>query len=120
MLLFLGGLQAIPEVLYEAASIDGASRLKAMWYITLPLLRSTFGLALVISLIGSFLSFPEFLVMTEGGPRRRTTPILMYIYDHSFRYYHLGYASALSFFLMLVMVVLTWLQLRWFHRPTEL
>jgi multiple sugar transport system permease protein len=119
MLLCLGGLQAIPEELYEAAAIDGAGRLKTMWYITLPLLRSTFALALIISLIGSFMSFPEFLIMTGGGPRHQTTPILMRIYDNSFRYYRLGYGSALSFVLTLVMAVLTWLQLRWVHRPTE-
>jgi len=119
-LLLLGGLQAIPEQLYQAAAIDGASRLQAMWYITLPLLRPTFGLALIISLVGSFMSFPEFLVMTRGGPRHLTTPILMRIYGISFRYYHLGYGAALSFVLTIVVAILTRLQLRWFHRPTEL
>lgn len=119
MLLLLGGLQSIPDDLYEAAAIDGASRLRALTYITLPLLRPTFGLALIISIIGSFLSFAEFLIMTEGGPRHLTTPILMVIYDNAFRYYRLGYAAALSFVLMLVLVVLTWMQLRWFHQPIE-
>jgi multiple sugar transport system permease protein len=119
MLLILGGLQAIPEELYEAAAIDGATGLRVLRFITLPLLRTTFGLALVISVIGSFLSFPEFLIMTEGGPRHLTTPILMWIYDNSFRYYRLGYGASLSVVLMLILIVLTWVQLRWFHRPTE-
>ncbi len=119
MLLLLGGLQSIPEDLYEAAAIDGASRPRALYHITLPLLRPTFGLALIISIIGSFLSFAEFLVMTEGGPRHQTTPILMVIYDNGFRYYRLGYAATLSFGLMLVLVVLTWAQLRWLHRPAD-
>lgn len=119
MLLILGGIQAIPEEIHEAAAIDGADRLQTIRHITLPLLRTTFGLALIISVIGSFLSFPEFMIMTQGGPKHLTTPIMMWIYDNSFRYYRLGYGATMSFALMLVLVVLTWIQLQWFNRPTE-
>jgi len=119
MLLMVGAIQGIPTEIHESASIDGASWLQSAYYITLPLMRTTFGLALIISIIGSFLSFAEFLIMTEGGPMHATTPIMMLIYNTSFRYYRLGYGAALSFVLMVVLAVLTWVQLKWFHRPEE-
>ena len=120
MLLFVGAIQGIPQELYEAAEIDGASAWQSLRRVTLPLLRTTFGLALIISIIGSFMSFPEFMVMTEGGPAHKTTPILMWIYYTSFRTYRLGYGAALSFVLMAILVVLTLIQFRFFHRPEEL
>jgi multiple sugar transport system permease protein len=119
MLLLVGAIQSIPAELHESANMDGANWAQTSWYITLPLMRTTFGLAMIISIIGSFLSFAEFLIMTAGGPRHTTTPILMYIYDTSFRYYHLGYGAALSFVLMIVLVLLTLVQLKFFHRPEE-
>jgi multiple sugar transport system permease protein len=119
MLLLVSAIQAIPTELHEAANIDGASWLQTSWYITLPLIRTSFGMAMIISIIGSFLSFAEFLIMTQGGPSHATTPILMWIYDQSFQYYHLGYGAALSFILMIVLIVLTVIQLKLFHRPEE-
>jgi multiple sugar transport system permease protein len=119
MLLLVGAIQSIPIEIHESANMDGASWLQTSWYITLPLMRTTFGLAMIISIIGSFLSFAEFLIMTSGGPKHTTTPILMWIYNTSFRYYHLGYGAALSFVLMLVLVLLTLIQLKFFHRPQE-
>ena len=119
MLLLVGAIQGIPAEIHESASMDGANWLQSAWYITLPLMRTTFGLAMIISIIGSFLSFAEFLIMTEGGPKHATMPIMMLIYNTSFRYYRLGYGAALSFVLMLVLVLLTWIQLKWFHRPEE-
>ena len=76
------------------------------------MLRPTFGLVFIISVIGSFMSFPEFLTMTGGGPGGATTPILMRIYIVSFKSYKLGYGAALSFVLMAVLLVLTVIQLR--------
>jgi len=119
MLLLVGAIQSIPAELHESANIDGANWAQTSWYITLPLMRTTFGLAMIISIIGSFLSFAEFLIMTSGGPKHTTTPILMWIYDTSFRYYHLGYGAALSFVLMIVLVILTLIQLKIFHKPEE-
>jgi multiple sugar transport system permease protein len=120
MLLLVSAIQAIPAELLESANMDGASWLQSSWYITFPLIRPSFGMAMIISVIGSFLSFAEFLIMTDGGPSHATTPILMWIYNQSFQYYHLGYGAALSFILMLVLVVLTVIQLKLFHRPEEL
>ena len=120
MLLLVSAIQSIPVKLHESANIDGASWLQSSWYITFPLIRSSFGMAMIISVIGSFLSFAEFLIMTQGGPSHATTPILMWIYEQSFQYYHLGYGAALSFILMIVLVILTIIQLKFFHRPEEL
>jgi multiple sugar transport system permease protein len=112
MVLFIGAIQSIPVELYEAAGIDGASPWQRFTLITLPMLRPTFGLVFIISVIGSFMSFPEFLTMTNGGPGGSTTPILMRIYIVSFKSFKLGYGSALSFVLMLSLVLLTIIQLR--------
>ena len=120
MLLLVSAIQSIPVELHESANIDGASWLQSSWYITFPLIRSSFGMAMIISVIGSFLSFAEFFIMTQGGPSHATTPILMWIYEQSFQYYHLGYGAALSFILMIVLVILTIIQLKFFHRPEEL
>ena len=120
MLLLVSAIQSIPTELHESANIDGANWLQSSWYITLPLIRTSFGMAMIISIIGSFLSFAEFLIMTDGGPSHATTPILMWIYDQSFQYYYLGYGAALSFILMIVLVILTVIQLKLFHRPEEL
>jgi multiple sugar transport system permease protein len=120
MLLLVSAIQAIPAELLESANIDGATWLQSSWYITFPLIRPSFGMAMIISIIGSFLSFAEFLIMTQGGPSHATTPILMWIYDQSFQYYHLGYGAALSFILMIVLIILTVIQLKLFHRPEEL
>ncbi len=119
MLLLVSAIQGIPSEILESASIDGANYAQSSWYITLPLIRTTFGMAMIISIIGSFLSFAEFLIMTDGGPNHATTPILMWIYNQSFQYYHLGYGAALSFILMILLVVLTAIQLKMFHRPEE-
>jgi len=120
MLLLVSAIQSIPTELHESANIDGANWLQSSWYITFPLIRTSFGMAMIISIIGSFLSFAEFLIMTDGGPSHATTPILMWIYDQSFQYYYLGYGAALSFILMIVLVILTVIQLKLFHRPEEL
>jgi multiple sugar transport system permease protein len=119
MLLFVAAIQSIPVEIDEAARIDGASGVQRTRYVTLPLLRTTFGLALVISVIGSFQSFPEFLLLTGGGPSNQTTPILMRIYETSFSEFRLGYGAALSSVLMVILAAIAWLQLRWFHRPEE-
>lgn len=111
MLLFIGALQAIPGDLYEAARIDGATPWQMFTRITLPLLRPTFGIVLIISIIGTLMSFPEFLMMSNGGPGGSTTPILMRIYIVSFKTYKLGYGAALSFTLMVVLLLVTAAQL---------
>jgi multiple sugar transport system permease protein len=119
MLLLVSAIQSIPPEIHEAANIDGASWFQSTLHITFPLIRNSFGMAMIISIIGSFLSFAEFLIMTQGGPSHATTPIMMWIYDQSFQYYHLGYGAALSFILMIVLILLTIIQLKLFHRTEE-
>ena len=111
MILLLGGLQSIPKEFYEAAKVDGASYWTQMRFITFPLLRRTFALALVLSVIGSFLSFDQFYIMTSGGPRNQTISVVYWIFNNSFTYFDMGYGSALSIVLLFILVLLSGLQL---------
>ena len=79
MVILLAGLQGIPERLYEAASVNGANLWQKHRYVTLPLIRPTFALALILSVAGSFKAFDHFMVMTGGGPYRTTQTIVMYL-----------------------------------------
>jgi multiple sugar transport system permease protein len=118
MVLLLVGIQAIPEELGEAARIDGASWIQRMFHITLPLMRRTFALALVISIIGSFLAFEQFFILTHGGPRNSTISVVYRIYREAFTAFHLGYASAMSVVLLAILVLLSVLQL-WLLREQD-
>ena len=111
MLLLLLGMQAIPDEFYEAAKVDGAGYWTALRYITLPLLRRTFALALTLSVIGSFLAFDQFYVMTHGGPQNETATVVYWIYTNAFTYFKLGYGSALSIVLLVILIALSALQL---------
>ncbi len=111
MLFFVIGLQAIPDDLYEAAKIDGAGRWALTRYITLPLLRRIFALALVLSVIGSFLAFDQFYIMTQGGPQNSTITVVYWIYNTSFTYFKLGYGAALSLVLLVILVAISVVQL---------
>lgn len=112
MVLLLVGMQAIPEDLTEAARIDGATRTQRLRYVTLPLLRRTFALALVISIIGSFLAFEQFFILTRGGPHNSTISVVYWIYRSAFVQFRLGYAAAMSVVLLAILVLLSVLQLR--------
>lgn len=118
MVLLLVGMQAIPEDLGEAARIDGASWWQRTRHITLPLLRRTFALALVISIIGSFLAFEQFYILSHGGPRNTTISVVYWIYRAAFTSFRLGYASAMSVILLVLLVLLSVLQL-WLLRDEE-
>ncbi|KPC53429.1 carbohydrate ABC transporter permease [Amantichitinum ursilacus] len=111
MVLLLVGMQAIPEDLYEAARIDGANRWHQLRYITLPLMRQTFALALTVSVIGSYLAFDQFYIMTHGGPQNSTIPVVFWIYRAAFTYSRVGYASAMSVVLLLILIVMSFVQL---------
>jgi multiple sugar transport system permease protein len=111
MILLLGGMQAIPGDLYEAAEVDGAGYFSKLQYITLPLLRRTFALALVLSVIGSFLAFDQFFIMTQGGPRNSTISIVHWIFNNSFTYFKMGYGSAMSIVLLFVLAFFSIAQL---------
>ncbi len=112
MVMFLAGLQGIPADYYEAASIDGAGRWQGFWHITRPLLAPTTFFALIISLINSFQVFDQVWIMTEGGPAGATTVLVEQIVKNAFSYSRMGYASALSWVLFLLVFVATALQMR--------
>ena len=111
-LLFYTGLQSIPEHLYEAARIEGATTWKMFSSITLPLLRPTVVFVLVTSVIGSFQIFDTIAVTTQGGPGASTRTIVWYIYQEAFTSMRMGYASAMSTVLFLGLVLVTLVQMR--------
>lgn len=119
MVIFLAGLQAIPQTLYEAAAIDGASRWQRFWHITLPLLTPTTFFILVISVIGSLQAFDSILILTDGGPANATRTIVYHIWQQAFVFLEMGYAAAVSwilfFFIFLFTLLQWWLQKRWVH-----
>ena len=107
MMLLMGGMQGIPTELYEAAEVDGATWWQKEWRITLPMLRRNIALALIISVIGSFLAFNQFYILTEGGPGTSTQPVVMWIYEEAFVQYHLGYATAGAIALVIVIGIIS-------------
>lgn len=108
-LLFLAGLQNIPEELYEAAAVDGASPRRQFFSITLPMLRPIFVFVLVINTIRSFQIFSEIFVMTQGRPLGKTTTAVYYLYNMGFQRFDMGYASALAYVLFFIIVAVSWL-----------
>ncbi len=115
MVLFLAGLQGIPDSLYEAATIDGASGWQRFRYVTIPMLSPITFFVIVISTIGSFQVFDQALVMTNGGPGVATTTLVLYIYQVGFQSFHMGYASAVAWVLFAIIFVFTIIQF-WFQR----
>jgi multiple sugar transport system permease protein/raffinose/stachyose/melibiose transport system permease protein len=107
MILFLSGLQGIPEHLYEAASIDGATRWQKFRHITLPQLAPTTFFVFVMACIHSFQVFGQVLIVTNGGPVNSTTTIAHQIYKNGFEYFHMGYASAQAVVLLLIILAIT-------------
>ncbi|GAA3407716.1 carbohydrate ABC transporter permease [Streptosporangium vulgare] len=118
-LLYLAALQSIPEQLYEAASIDGASAWHKLRSITLPLLRRTTGLIVVLQLLASLKVFDQIYLMTGGGPENSTRPIIEYAYDMGFMGYRVGYASAVSYILFILIAAVSLVQLRLFRKREE-
>jgi len=102
MVLIAAGMQGIPAELYESAEMDGASWWSREARITIPMLRRTIAMSLILSVIGSFLAFTQFYVLTQGGPGRETTPIVLYIYQRAFVQLQVGAATALSIVLIIV------------------
>ena len=110
MVILIAGLQAIPNELYEAAKIDGSSAPKTFWYITLPMLKSTLLVVLVLATISSFKAYELIFVMTKGGPGYATKLIVQQVYQVAFMEDRMGYASAMSIVLMLLISIFTILQ----------
>jgi multiple sugar transport system permease protein len=112
MIIFIAGLQNIPEELYEAAHIDGATGWRRFRHITLPMLAPTFLFVGIITMIGYFQLFAEPYVMTQGGPIKSTLSVVLYMYEEGFRWWRMGYAAAIAFVLFAIILLATLLQLR--------
>jgi multiple sugar transport system permease protein len=112
MLVFLGGLQAIQRDYYEAAEVDGANSWQQFRKITLPLLSPTILFLTVISVIGALQIFEQPQILTQGGPGDATRTIVMYIYEHGFRFFDMGYASTVALSLFVIILILTLIQFR--------
>jgi multiple sugar transport system permease protein len=115
MLIFIAGLQAIPDELYEAAELDGAGALRRFWHVSLPMLAPTFFFVGVVTMIGYFQLFAEPYVMTLGGPLRSTTSLVLLMYEEGFRWWRMGVAAAIAFVLFVLILGWTMLQL-WMER----
>ena len=112
MLIFLAGLANIPDELYEAAELDGAGWWHRFVHVTLPGLGPTFLFVAVITMLGNFQLFAEPYVMTQGGPVRSTTTVVLLMYEEGFRWWRMGMAAAIAFVLFLIMLAGTSIQLR--------
>jgi multiple sugar transport system permease protein len=112
MIIFIAGLQNIPEELYEAARLDGAGAWGQFRHVTLPMLGPTFLFVGVVVAIGQLQIFAEPYVMTQGGPLNKTLTIVMMMYQQGFKFWRMGYAAAVAFILFLVIGVATLLQMR--------
>jgi multiple sugar transport system permease protein len=107
MMLLVSGMQGISGEIYESAEVDGASWWNRELHITVPMLRRTIAMSLILSVIGSFLAFTQFFVLTQGGPGTATTPIVLYIYQRAFVQLQVGAATALSIVLVVVVALIS-------------
>jgi multiple sugar transport system permease protein len=112
MLICIAGLQSIPRELYEAAALDGASAWQRFRHVTLPMLAPTLFFVVIVTMIGYLQLFTEPYVMTQGGPLRATTSLVLYMYEEGFRWWRLGVAAAIAFLLFVLIVAFTVAQ-RW-------
>ena len=123
MVIFLAGLQGVPEHLYEAAEIDGASWLQRVWNVTIPMMTPSVFFVAITSVIGHMQIFTEAYIMTSGGPVNSTLFYVYYLFNNGFAYFRMGYASALAWVLFLIILLLTYVQLvlapRWVHYESE-
>jgi ABC-type sugar transport system permease subunit/ABC-type glycerol-3-phosphate transport system substrate-binding protein len=124
MLIWLAGLKDISEQYYEAAAIDGATRLQQFRHITLPMLTPYIFFNLVMGMIGVFQIFDIAFIMTGGGPVNSTLFYVYHLFNNAFRYGHMGYASAMAWILFIIILILTVIQLKtakhWVHYGSEL
>jgi multiple sugar transport system permease protein len=116
MMLLMAGMQGIPHEIYESARVDGASWWSTERSITIPLLRRAIVLSLIISVVGSFLAFNQFYIMTMGGPGTSTTPVVMSIVNTGFSSFNIGLASAMSVVLIIVVGLISFAQFHFLQR----
>jgi multiple sugar transport system permease protein len=110
--IFVGGLQNVPQILYEAANLDGANAWRRFWSVTLPLMTPLIFFNLVMGIIGTFQVFTGAYIMTAGGPANSTLFYVLHLYNNAFKHFKMGYASALAWVLFVIILVFTILQLR--------
>lgn len=115
MIIFMAGLQSIPSELYEAAEVDGAGPVRRFWHVTLPMLGPTFLFVGVTTMIGFFQLFAEPYVMTQGGPGESTYSLVMFMYEQGFRWWRLGFASAVAMTIFALTLAATLMQV-WLQR----
>lgn len=119
MLIFLAGLQGVPQSLYEAAEIDGAGAWGKFWYVTLPMISPTFFFNLILGVIGALQVFTLSYIATLGGPSYATWFYALHIYRQAFEYYRMGYGAALAWIFVMILLIFTMLQLnlskRWVY-----
>ncbi len=119
MMLLMAGMQAIPQEIYESARVDGASWWSAERSLTIPLLRRSIALSLIVSVVYSFLAFNQFFIMTDGGPGTSTVSVVMAIYDTAFADMNVGLASAMSVVLVIVVGLITFVQFRFLQGDAD-
>ncbi len=112
LVIFIAALQGIPSEIRDAALVDGANPWQVFWHITVPLLKPTLLFVCVLTMLSSLQVFVIFDVMTNGGPRNQTTPLVMSIYENAFRYQNMGWAAAISMVLFLIILGITIFQFR--------
>jgi len=119
MLIYLAGLQGIPTDLYEAAKVDGANRWHQLWSVTIPMLSPVLFFNLVMGIIDALQTFTSAFVITEGGPNNSTMFAILYMYLNAFRWFKMGFASAIAWMLFIYILILTVLVMRssaaWVH-----
>lgn len=116
MVIYLAALQGVPEELIGAAEVDGASKWQVFWRITIPMISPAIFFNFVIGVIGTFQVFTQSFIMTQGGPLGTTTFWVFYIFEEAFSYYNLGYAAALAWLLLILVLILTLLEFRYLRR----
>ena len=119
MLVFLAGLQNIPEPLYEAAKIDGANGRQTFRHITLPLIMPTMLFVVVTQFIGHMQVFAQPYILTGGGPGNESRSVVMYLYETAWKFFRFGYASTIAVALAAIMIVVTIIQFRLLRNRTE-
>lgn len=113
MVIFLAGLQNIPKDMYEAASMDGAGTVRQFFSITIPQMKPVLLFSFVLSTIGTLQLFDEPYILTNGGPNNATLTITQYLYQNGFKFFDFGYASAISYVLVIMIGILSYLQMKW-------
>jgi multiple sugar transport system permease protein len=119
VIIFMAGLQGIPQNLYEAAALDGSRGLRTFLFITVPQLKRTFLFVIIIGVTGSVQSLVPSYLITKGGPVDATQVVALYLYDNAFSYSKFGYASAIAIVLLVVLLVFALLQVRLVDEPVD-